>query len=143
MKRRLYGAIYEAGLDFDTLEVLAAKGRELPRCARLEDVYAYEAMKCIYSSWRRGETEREQARAERQRVKNTYEKAKRLMLLLGRAHKQVQDSIRRSEGMRRELLGQMKEDSGELACNALLCIGHMRCDEVFILEVKKHFGKSG
>lgn len=142
MKKNAYKSLYEVRLDFDTLERLVSEEKELPRQARLEDVYAYEAMKYIYSSWRRGAVEREKARAERQRVKNAYDKAKRVMHLLARAHKQVQDNIRRSEGLRRKLILEMRQNSDELACNALLCIGYMRCDEVFVSEVKKYFEKS-
>lgn len=142
MKKNAYKNLCEVKLDFDALERLVSEEKELPRQARLEDVYAYEAMKHIYSSWRRGSVEREQARAERQRVKNAYDKAKRVMHLFARAHKQVQDNIRRSEGLRRELILQMRQNSDELACNALLCIGYMRCDEAFILEVKNHFKKA-
>lgn len=128
MKKNAYKSLYEVRLDFDTLERLVSEEKELPRQARLEDVCAYEAMKYIYSSWRRGAVERE--------------KAKRVMHLLARAHKQVQDNIRRSEGLRRKLIFEMRQNSDELACNALLCIGYMRCDEVFVSEVKKYFEKS-
>ena len=124
-------------LSFEEIEDLAAENKPMPKNMLLEDQSVFLALRSLYSSWRGGHVDREQAQEERRRLKIAYEKRKELLGFYADSYKYNQDNIRRSEGIRTKLLHDLAAGKNVLA-DALICIGHMRNDAAFIAAVEKY-----
>lgn len=125
-------------LTFKEIEDLAAENKEMLNNMLLEDQSAFLALRSLYSSWRGGHISREQAQKEKGKIMTAYKKTKDVFKFYADSYAYNQDNIRRSEALISKLMCDLKNGKDILA-DALICIGYMRNDVMFIESVKKYF----
>ncbi len=126
-------------LTFKDIEELAAENKPMLNNMLLEDQNTFLALRNLYSSWRGGHIDREQAQEEKHRIRLAYDKTKQVLGFYSKSYEYNQDNIRRSEAAREKILRDLKAGE-DVLIDALMCIGYMRNDAFFISAVQKHFG---
>lgn len=113
----------------DEIERLARDGKPLPQYAPLPDVCYYEAMAALWERFRSGRTGKEQAHADKMRIRRRYAEFKACYDNACEVYRQQQENIRRSEALR---IAIAKEPDGhEKLRLCLRLIGVLTGDRIF------------
>lgn len=119
-------------MEFQKIELLAAKKEPLPDAASLEDRMCFACLKELYRAFYGKRLTKEEALREKNRIRTVYEKARKDHWKQCAAWAQYQENIRRASDLRGTLLRGLKEKGSceELFPAALECIGRMCCDQM-------------
>ena len=128
-------------MKFQEIDRLAQSVDKLPDIANLGDRYVYHCLREVYDRYLAGKLEKEEAEAERKKLYQAHRLYREQEAQHLKAHKQIQEAIRRAGTLRSEII----KGLGVLPAEQLLglccrCISAMAGEDVLTRKFEKEYG---